>query len=1058
MTILTGLTAGLYEITVVDSYGCTANASAPVSPAPTPTLSLPTLPTSLTCDAAQSFQSAPDASYSNGETGACAISGTITASVSPAWNLCDGGTITVTYSDYDQCGNLLEYTKTITVERSLPATFLYLPEDISISCDEYDTFEPSYLAYSNAGPLKMAVASCLISGEVLGVLSGEYDACEGTMYQTWSYTDQCGRNITHEQKISLYDETSPVLSGCLGDITICDNEAMAEISLPSATDNCDTEVPVDWVRSDGATGLNDKFEPGETTISFTAADDCGNTASCSMKVTVYRAPDITVEDLTDCSTDEGGITAVFALEDAITSITFPSGAAVFVSSLHGQILSTQEALDNYVGTDGEQITITLTTLEKCTASATFVLHVVKRPVLKVQNLTECSTAEGGNQAVFDIISNVSAEGGNLAFVINLYGPLNLTDMDAYVGTDGEIITVSSTSPSPALCQTIKSFTITVHPRPILKEATATFCEDEYTNFDITLFNDDVLASGQYVEDFDFVWSSSASPNMPAMSNPSAVTEYSVTVTNKATRCSSVANLTVTVNLCSWLNLTKTTNKVVVDELNWTFVLYEGKFGNLTQLASETTQGVIDGVLFRSVGPLSRYSLYTVCELGVPAGYGTTWMIDPNQDGSFDIIPYTTYPGTNGVYNPNSVDDPPQDLGNRCYTFDGSMLPINSFGSATPSALQLKVDNTFPGGDARTPGYWKNWNTCTGGGQQYTASENAYELDGLEGISAYDRVYSGWALLDDIIELFGITWGNFELTTCEDAQKILDNRDLNGVNRASDPAYTLAKHLLAYQLNQGAGSYICYEMTEIETEAVALLVKINFAGEGDYLRKTIPATKALASRALELAAILDAYNNNEGCEALAEMIDPDSDPIDEVPLSCTTTVTNITRKTPVGKVVVNAIGGSSPYWYKIGNGEYQNNNDFTIIVAGTYTFTVKDASETTCTCTAKVTTNVKSASISAIAMQGDEIATDLKVYPNPFTSAVFFEFVPGRDANARLEIFNMLGQKVTTLLDQRVESGVLNRVEYRPIATPGILFYRLSLDDEIFNGKLIYNKE
>jgi len=1199
-----------------------------VAPAPAPTLSVPDLPDNLTCAQADAFILPDDATYSNVDKGTCLISGSIAASVIHDWTLCNGGTITVTYSGTDQCGYLMEYSKIINVERALPASFLYLPDDISMSCDEYETFVPSYLAYSNAGPLKLAVISCVISGEVLGELSGEFDACGGTIYQTWTFTDLCGRTITHVQNIHLYDETPPVIAlvgditmegcnpnwpeiaaawtdncsaggvvkgvagdvvtdacqqyryytfnvldeclnpatevkmkvtrkydiappdfvvpadflvdmsgncaydidpmvtgiptkiidNCVGDIkvdytdsqpiegicdanftitrtwivtddcgnsvrkpqiitvvdnlppvldncpkdiTICDNETMAEIILPSASDNCDTEVPVDWLRSDGAIGLNDKFEPGETTISFTAADDCGNTASCSMKVTVYRAPDITVEDLTDCSTDEGGITAVFTLEDAITSIYFPSGTAVFVSSLHGQILSTQEALDNYIGTDGEQITITLTTLEKCTASATFVLHVVKRPVLTVQDLTECSTLEGGNTATFNFLTNVSAVGGNLAFSSSINGSLLLANMNAYVGTDGEIITVSSTSPPPALCQTIKSFTITVHPSPILQAATASFCEDEYTNFDITAFNEDVLADGQNVGDFDFVWSSLASPNMPTMSNPSAVTEYFVTVTNTVTKCSSDAKLTITVNLCSWLNLTKATNKLVVPELNWTFILYEGTFGNLTEIASETTQGVIDGVLFRDAGPLSRHTMYTVCEQGVPAGYGTTWMIDSELDGVFLIIPYTTSPGTGGVYNPNSVDDPPQDLGNRCYTFDGSMLPINNFGSAPPLALQLTVDNTFPGGDARTPGYWKNWNTCTGGGQQYTASENAYELDGLEGISAYDRVYSGWALLDDIIDLFGITWGEFELATCDDAQKILDNRDLTGVNRSSDPAYTLAKHLLAYQLNQGAGSYICYDMTDIETEAVALLVKINFAGEGDYLRKTTPATKALASRALALAAILDAYNNNEGCEALAEMIDPDSDPIDEVPLSCTTTVTNITRKTPVGKVVVNAIGGKTPYLYSMVDGATnQTSNVFEITAAGTYTFTVTDNSipTLTCTCTAKVTTNVKSASISAIVMPGDELASELKVYPNPFISAVYFEFVSGRDANARLEIFNLLGQKVNTLLDQRVETGVLNRIEYRPIATPGVLFYRLSLDDEIFNGKLIYNKE
>jgi len=38
-------------------------------------------------------------------------------------------------------------------------------------------------------------------------------------------------------------------------------------------------------------------------------------------------------------------------------------------------------------------------------------------------------------------------------------------------------------------------------------------------------------------------------------------------------------------------------------------------------------------------------------------------------------------------------------------------------------LVFEVDNSYPSGETRTPGYWKNWSTCTGGNQQYTAAKN-----------------------------------------------------------------------------------------------------------------------------------------------------------------------------------------------------------------------------------------------------------------------------------------------------------------------------------------------
>ena len=59
------------------------------------------------------------------------------------------------------------------------------------------------------------------------------------------------------------------------------------------------------------------------------------------------------------------------------------------------------------------------------------------------------------------------------------------------------------------------------------------------------------------------------------------------------------------------------------------------------------------------------------------------------------------------------------------------------------------------------------------------------------------------------------------------------------------------------------------------------------------------------------------------------------------------------------------------------------------------------------------------------------ASSLKAYPNPFSEKVFFEFVSNVDTHARLEIFNLTGEKVITLINQRVKYGVLNRIEYKP---------------------------
>jgi hypothetical protein len=107
-----------------------------------------------------------------------------------------------------------------------------------------------------------------------------------------------------------------------------------------------------------------------------------------------------------------------------------------------------------------------------------------------------------------------------------------------------------------------------------------------------------------------------------------------------------------------------------------------------------------------------------------------------------------------------------------------------------------------------------------------------------------------------------------LTTCVDAVSILNTKELgtNGKIKANDAAYNLAKHLLAYQLNIKSGTAACASAAAAATEAEALLASICFKASGDYLGtgKLTGDKLAKRTRALELAKILDAYNNNKPC--------------------------------------------------------------------------------------------------------------------------------------------------------------------------------------------------
>lgn len=298
----------------------------------------------------------------------------------------------------------------------------------------------------------------------------------------------------------------------------------------------------------------------------------------------------------------------------------------------------------------------------------------------------------------------------------------------------------------------------------------------------------------------------------------------------------------------YVDLLKMTDGLVDSTMSWTFTLYNGPDGfGKTALGTGTTFGDEDGIIDFGMPILNPEKTYTVCELGVPAGWSSLWQV-----GGATVIPY----------NPDADKTPPEDVGNHCVDFGaGTGIPI-----VVRDTLHFQVDNRAPGGDPRTPGYWKNWNTCTGGRQALTAAANGGWENGFWLLDdVLSESYGGAIVWDDILpEINKIVYIN----SCEYAVEILNQRvvKLNGVindgkKLASDPARTLAMHLLAAQLNFGAGACTTPEVLAKALEAETLLDKYNFDGKKTTAYSLTKADKALA---LSLAAYLDNYNNGMYC--------------------------------------------------------------------------------------------------------------------------------------------------------------------------------------------------
>ncbi|HET9250709.1 MAG TPA: HYR domain-containing protein [Candidatus Eisenbacteria bacterium] len=217
---------------------------------------------------------------------------TVTRTGVPEGNLFPVGTTTIAYTATDPSGNSVTATQTVTVTDDTPPA-LTVPADLTLETGANGS--GCGLAMSNAA-LGTATASdnCSVTLDRTGVPEGNVFPL-GTTTITYTATDASGNTTSATQKVTVVDTTPP-------SITTANLEASTDAGLCTASfadlvtgaaDNCGSLTPA-GTRSDGA-ALGDPFPKGTTTITWTATDAAGNTATASQTVTVTNAtPQVTI--------------------------------------------------------------------------------------------------------------------------------------------------------------------------------------------------------------------------------------------------------------------------------------------------------------------------------------------------------------------------------------------------------------------------------------------------------------------------------------------------------------------------------------------------------------------------------------------------------------------------------------------------------------------------------------------------------------------------------------------------------------------------------------------
>ena len=185
------------------------------------------------------------------------------------------GAVTVIFTVTDECSNSTTTSATFTITDTTAPSFVQaLPANDTVECDEVPT-APILTATDNCGTATVAYTETRTDGNC------DYNY---VLTRTWVATDECNLSTTHTQTITVQDTEAPVLNADITATVQLDadgNGSITAASLDNGTsDNCGT------VTLSLAKTSFDCSDLGDNVVVFTATDQCSNSATQNVTITV----------------------------------------------------------------------------------------------------------------------------------------------------------------------------------------------------------------------------------------------------------------------------------------------------------------------------------------------------------------------------------------------------------------------------------------------------------------------------------------------------------------------------------------------------------------------------------------------------------------------------------------------------------------------------------------------------------------------------------------------------------------------------------------------------
>ena len=283
---------------------------------------------------------------------ACGSAFTLTSSDVTTPGACAGSySVTRTWTATDACGNISYASQTINVQDITAPVIAALPAATTINCPATPEFAVATAVDACSSAFTLTSSDNTMPGDCAGSYS---------VTRTWTATDACG-NISHaSQTINVQDVTAPVVT-CSGNITVNTDPGVCGANIvvpqPAIIENCGNVTITNSVN--GTANASGFYQVGTTAINWTVKDACGNTATCSMNVTVIdtELPVITCpSDILICSTEQL-ILGVATATDNCAVATITSNAPSSFSTGTTLVLWTATDIHGNISTCTQSVTI-----------------------------------------------------------------------------------------------------------------------------------------------------------------------------------------------------------------------------------------------------------------------------------------------------------------------------------------------------------------------------------------------------------------------------------------------------------------------------------------------------------------------------------------------------------------------------------------------------------------------------------------------------------------------------------------------------------------------------